>query len=196
MKRVVLVLSCLVWVVISAGGEQNKKEKIRLEKVEERKLEKNVTDLVYAKSSEGKIYSNVIIGEESIDFVDEKGNIKKRKEINKLKGRGFITKSRNGKAFGVWEVLEIDEDKSYVTDSKFTLFNENGDVVWEKTGWQGEGGPSLEISDDGETVVVNHFTIGSGSLEFYNSKGLIKKFQPMDKRFYHGSAAFSGDGKL
>lgn len=173
-------------------------------------------------------YPKAIIEEEKFEelnlkFLDRKGNVKKEKKIQKVKIRewitelkdgktistprerlvtiGYIKKSKSGKAIGVWEALDVDLDKGFPTKSKFTLFNENGDVVWETDELNGgEGGPSFEVSDDGETVIVYDFVFGGsvgGYLAFYNSKGLIKEITPLEgKRFDNGYVSFSGDGKF
>jgi len=128
----------------------------------------------------------VIIKKGGVSFFNADGKLKKEKELLK---ENYISKSKNGKAIGVWEALEIDKYKG-VTKSKFTFINDEGNVVWAKE----DIGQCL-VSDDGETAVELQSVLGDRSISFYNSQGLIKRVYPLgDKRFGDGYGVFSGDG--
>jgi hypothetical protein len=185
------------------------KKQVEFQKVQEKTYDKPIKDIAYDKAiMDGveRVYPKIVIFEDEVQFLNEKGEIVTRKslvvtkpkEVGKYFGREVAISSK-GSFIAIGEYTGKSADAmEYIVEEEFTICNDRGEEIYRIKGpmeGMGENDQWLISDKDGSAVGTR---IAYGAIDFYSPDGSIKTVQLFGELGWKrrtGHVSFSGDGE-
>jgi hypothetical protein len=119
------------------------------------------------------VYPKVVVTNEAIRFLNEKGEMKKSISISKKLRKVMI--SKNGKNISITRPLKYDKYGHWIKQAELKLLDEEGNVIcWSDKLKPEENHLYYDVLGNGESVVI--YSVFTGVLAFYNRKDSTLKF--------------------
>lgn len=128
LRKTTVLISLVLLLPTLFLGMERPQEKMEFKLIQEKEFDKEIKDVAWGETEDGRLYPKIIVFEDEVRFYDEEGSLLATQSKGKYTR---IRLSARGNYVGIPTLIKY-PTKEQTGLLKFTVYTERGDKVWEK----------------------------------------------------------------